>query len=63
MAEVKMGGLFKVTVTEYEAGWGQRPCPEDTKFFDNREEAEAYAKSQCTGEYECYWRGEVSRVN
>jgi hypothetical protein len=24
MAEVKMGTLYKVTVTEYEAGWGQR---------------------------------------
>jgi hypothetical protein len=27
MAEVKLSGLYKVTVTEYERGWGQRVDP------------------------------------
>ena len=62
MAEVKPGPLFKVVVTEYERSWGQRACPDETKFFTTSEEAEAYAKQQSVGDYEIYWRGEVTRV-
>ena len=28
MSEVKLGTLYKVTMTEYERGWGQRPMGE-----------------------------------
>jgi hypothetical protein len=62
MAEVKMGGLWKVVITEYEAGWGQRVDPDDTKFFDNEAEARAYAARMSSGDYEIFWRGEVTRV-
>jgi hypothetical protein len=62
MSEVKLNGLWKVVITEYEAGWGQRVDESDTKFFDNKEEADAYAKRMSTGDYEIYWRGAVTRV-
>lgn len=41
MAEVKLSGLYKVTVVEYEYGV-QRTDPDDTKFFTTLEEAKAY---------------------
>jgi len=64
MAEVKLTGLYKVTVTEYEAGWGQRVDPNDTKFFTTLEEAEKYkAHWEQGGSYECFWRAEIERVN
>ncbi len=62
MAEVKLNGLWKVTVTEYELGWGQSDCPNDTKYFDTEAEAKAYAKTQNTGSYDLYWRAEVRKV-
>ena len=63
MAEVVMGTLYKVTVTEYEAGWGQRVDPNDTKFFTTLEEAQAYkSRWEEGGTYECYWRAEITRV-
>lgn len=33
--------LFKVQLTEYERGWGQKPW--DTLYFDNEAEARQYA--------------------
>lgn len=43
MAEVKLrGSLYKVTLTEYDAG-AQRPWGE--KFFDSKVEAEAYCRN------------------
>lgn len=62
MAEVKMGTLWRVTVTEYEQGWGQRPCEDETKFFTTKEEAEAYAKTCNTGTYELFWRATVTKI-
>ena len=42
MAQVKMSqDLFKVVLTEYERGWGQRHW--DTLYFDNEAEAQRYA--------------------
>ena len=32
------GPLFEVTVTEYERGWGQRLCPDETRIFTNASE-------------------------
>lgn len=63
MAEVKLNGLYKVTVTEYEAGWGQRNCPEETKFFTTLAEAEAYAKTQNVGSPDIFWRASITKVD
>ena len=63
MAEVKLSGLYKVTVTEYESGWGQRVDPNDTKFFDCIEDAEKYkAHWEEGGSCECYWRATIEQV-
>ena len=43
MSEVKLSSLYKVTMTEYERGWGQRPMGE--KFFTTEEEAKSSAKN------------------
>lgn len=42
MAQVKFTqNVFKVQLTEYERGWGQKPW--DTVYFDNEAEARKYA--------------------
>jgi len=42
MAEVKLNGpIFKVELTEYERGWGEKHW--DTKYFDNESEARKWA--------------------
>ena len=42
MAQVKMSqDLFKVVLTEYERGWGQKHW--DTIYFDNEAEARKWA--------------------
>jgi hypothetical protein len=63
MAEIKLSGVFKVTVTEYDSGWGQRTDPNDTKYFTTLEEAEKYkAHWETGGNRECYWRAEITKV-
>ena len=43
MAQVNFTqNVYKVVLTEYERGWGQRPF--DVKYFDNEVEAEQYAR-------------------
>ena len=59
MNERIQGPLYEVTVTEYEQGWGQRPCPDETRIFTNRRDAEAYAKSRESGSIQCYWRAHI----
>ena len=53
------GPLFEVAVTEYERGWGQRLCPDETRIFINRQDAEAYARTRNSGTPEIYWRAEI----
>lgn len=53
------GPLFEVTVTEYERGWGQRLCPDETRIFTSRQDAEAYARSRDSGNPEIYWRADI----
>ena len=53
------GPLFEVAVTEYERGWGQRLCPDETRIFTNRQDAEAYARTRNSGTPEIYWRAEI----
>lgn len=63
MAEVKLSGVYKVTVTEYERGWGQRVDPNDTKYFTTLEEAEAYKKHwEKGGSPDYFFRAEITRV-
>ena len=61
MAEVKLNGLYKVTVTEYDCG-AQRIDPDDTKFFTTLEEARAYKAHWDGGSPECYWRATIETV-
>ena len=61
MPEVKMKTpLFKVTMTEYEKGWGQRPMGE--KFFDNEAEAKKFCEDYASGDYECFYRASYTKV-
>ena len=61
MSEVKLNGsLFKVTMTEYERGYGQRPMGE--KFFDNEEEAKKFYEEYFGGDSECYFRADYRKV-
>ena len=62
MAEIKFTSLYKVTVTEFERGWGQRVDPNDTKLFTTLEEAKAYKAHWDGGSPECYWRAEIEKV-
>lgn len=63
MAEVKLNGLYKVSITEYERGYGQRPF--DTKFFDNEAEARRfcveYNKDMTDPDY--FFRADYTKVN
>ncbi len=62
MAEVKLGTLYKVTVTEYDCGV-QRVDPDDTKYFTILEEAEKYkAHWETGGSRECYWRASITKM-
>jgi hypothetical protein len=62
MPEVKFNSpLYKVTMTEYERGYGQRPMGE--KFFDNEEDAKQFCKQYFSGNSECYFRAEYQKVN
>ena len=61
--EVKPGTLYRVEITEYEAGWGQRMDRADTKYFTTLEEAEAYKAHWEEGDsYEIFWRGEITKI-
>lgn len=63
MAEVKMGSLYRVDVTEYERGWGQRTDPEDTKYFTTLEEAQKYADHWNEGGTPDYfWRARIEKI-
>lgn len=64
MAEVKLSGVYKVEITEYERGWGQRTDPEDTKFFTTLEEAKAYAaRWEEGGSPDYFWRASISKIS
>lgn len=55
-----VGPLYKVTCTEYERGYGQRPMGE--VYFTTEEEAKQYCKQYASGDSECYFRAEYRRV-
>jgi hypothetical protein len=61
MAEVKLNGLWKVTMREYERGWGQRDM--GTKFFDTEQEAKEFCEQWSDfSNPDCYFRADYSRV-
>ncbi len=61
--EVRPGTLYRVDITEYEAGWGQRVDPNDTKYFTTYEEALAYKDCwEKEGSYEIYWRAHITKL-
>ena len=61
MSEVKLNGsLFKVTMTEYERGYGQRPM--GVKFFDNETEAKKFCEEYFSGDSECFYRADYRKV-
>lgn len=63
MAEIKLNGVYKVTVIEYERGWGQRVDDNDTKYFTTLEEAEKYKKRwEEGGSPDYYFRAEITKV-
>jgi hypothetical protein len=63
MAEVKLQGpLFKVVMTEYERGWGQRPMGE--RYFDTEQDARAFCDeyNRDPGDPDCYFRASYQRI-
>lgn len=61
--EVKPGTLYRVEITEYEAGWGQRVDRADTKYFTTYQEALAYKDQWEKGEsYEIFWRAHITKI-
>lgn len=63
MAEVKLSGLYKVSITEYDCGV-QRVDPDDTRYYTTLEEAEKYAAHwEEGGSREIYWRARIEKVN
>ena len=62
MSEVRLNGpLYKVTMTEYERGYGQRPMGE--KYFDNEQEAKEFCKNYFSGDSECYFRADYQKIS
>lgn len=63
MAEVKLQGVYRVRITEYERGWGERVDENDTKFFDNLDESQAYARHwEEGGSPDIFWRAEITKL-
>ncbi len=61
MAEVRLNTpLYKVTMTEYERGYGQRPMGE--RFFDTETDAKAFCEDYADGDYDCFYRASYTRV-
>lgn len=61
MAEVRLNTpLYKVTMTEYERGYGQRPMGE--RFFDTEEEAKQFCIEYADGDYDCFYRASYTKV-
>lgn len=63
MAEVKLNGLYKVTMTEYERGYGQREM--GVRFFDNEQEAKSFVAeyNKELGDPDCFFRADYRKVN
>ena len=63
MAEVTLRTpLYKVTMTEYEHGWGQRPMGE--RYFDTERDAQAFCNeyNRDPGDLDCFFRASYTRI-
>jgi hypothetical protein len=60
MAQVTPGPLYKVTMTEYERGYGQRPMGET--YFTTEQEAKEFCEKWASGDSECYYRASYEKV-
>ena len=63
MAEIQFKGpVFKVVMTEYERGWGQRPMGE--RFFDSEADARAFCDeyNREPGDPDCFFRASYTQV-
>jgi hypothetical protein len=61
MAQVHSPGpLYKVTMTEYERGWGQRDM--GVTYFTTEEEAQKFCEEYASGDSECYYRASYQKV-
>ncbi len=60
MAQVTPGPLYKVTMTEYERGYGQRPMGET--YFTTEQEAKEFCEKWASGNSECYFRASYEKV-
>ncbi len=60
MAQVTPGPLYKVTMTEYERGYGQRPMGET--YFTTEQEAKEFCEKWTSGDSECYYRARYEKV-
>ena len=62
MAQVHSPGpLYKVTMTEYERGYGQRDM--GTTYFTTEEEAQRFCKEYASGDPDCYYRAEYRKIS
>lgn len=54
--------VYRVTMTEYERGWGQRPMGE--RYFDCERDAIAFCKeyNKDPGDPDCFFRASYTRV-
>ena len=59
MAEVRISGLYKVIMTEYDNG-AQHDM--GTKFFDNEAEAKRFCAEYASGTSDCYFRARYECV-
>jgi hypothetical protein len=63
MPQVKNPGpLFKVTMTEYERGYGQRPMGE--RWFNTEQDAKAFCDeyNRDPGDPDCFYRASYQKV-
>ncbi len=60
MAQVTPGPLYKVTMTEYERGYGQRSMGET--YFTTEQEAKEFCEKWASGDSECYYRARYEKV-
>ncbi len=61
MAQVHSPGpLYKVTMTEYERGYGQRDM--GTTYFTTEAEAQQFCREYASGGPDCYFRASYERV-
>ena len=51
---------WRVDCWEYERGFGRRPM--GTCFFDSEEEADKYCRDYASGDPDCFFRAEWSKV-